>query len=424
MKIAVLGGGFAGLAASNILNNKGHEVTVFEQAPVPGGLASGFKEPQWGWWLERTYHHAFNNDKAIIAFARKVGHDPLVFRSPITASMVGENNYRIIPVDTPQDFLLMPGLALPDKVRAGVVLAFLKLSPFLRYYEKTTARDFLGKTQGERTWNVLWKELFKKKFGSHADDILASFIWARVHKRTKHLGYPNGGFQALANQAVQHIRGKGVVFRFGEGVSEVVREGGGFRVLTNKNGNEKFDAVVSTLPTPITAKAAAAVLPEAYLKKLARLRYLSAQTLVLETDKPILDRVYWLNVSSSNIPLMVVVQHTNLVDKKRYGGKHIAYIAWYGERTGPLFTMQKEEIVSLVAQSLAKAGFSLEKPIKSFLFRADYAQPIFDKEFLKNVPQGKTPAPGFFIANLDMSYPYDRGVNYAVEVGERVALFI
>ncbi len=45
---------------------------------------------------------------------------------------------------------------------------------------------------------------------------------------------------------------------------------------------------------------------------------------------------------------------------------------------------------------------------------------IFDKEFLKNKPDFETPLKGFYIANLDMTYPYDRGTNYAVALGKKV----
>jgi len=58
------------------------------------------------------------------------------------------------------------------------------------------------------------------------------------------------------------------------------------------------------------------------------------------------------------------------------------------------------------------------------MFKAPFAQPIFDKEFVKNKPYFITPVKNFFIANLDMTYPYDRGTNYAVKLGKEVAKFI
>ncbi|HEX8991445.1 MAG TPA: FAD-dependent oxidoreductase, partial [Anaerolineales bacterium] len=53
MKIAIIGAGFGGLAAAYDLRKAGHAVTIFESADYVGGLASGFKEPYWDWWVEK-----------------------------------------------------------------------------------------------------------------------------------------------------------------------------------------------------------------------------------------------------------------------------------------------------------------------------------------------------------------------------------
>jgi len=49
MKVAIIGAGYAGMAAAYDLARAGSKVTIFESSHQPGGLASGFREPHWDW---------------------------------------------------------------------------------------------------------------------------------------------------------------------------------------------------------------------------------------------------------------------------------------------------------------------------------------------------------------------------------------
>ncbi|MEK7522630.1 MAG: FAD-dependent oxidoreductase [Patescibacteria group bacterium] len=430
MKIAILGGGITGLTAAYCLAKKNHQVTLFEKEKVLGGLAVGFKNNDWNWYLERAYHHLFANDYDILNFAKEIGFDKVFFRSPVTASLhefvirnsqlnnstITDYGLRIFPMDTPIDLFKFPLLGLIDKLRDRIVIAFLKLSPFLSIYEKQTSEEFLRKTMGKNVWNVLWQQLFRGKYGDYAGIILASFIWARIKKRTKALGYIEGGFQTFINVIEEQLKNLKVEMLKGNGVGEIKKQGDKFII-----NNTLYDVVISTLPTPILIKVSQQILPENYLQKLSKIKYLHALTLILETDKPILDKTYWLNISTSKIPIMGIVQHTNFIDKKNYGGKHLAYLGWYLKREDKLMKMKKEELVKLVLPYLNKIQNSEFRIQNSFLFKAPFAQPIFDKKFVKNKPDFITPIKNFFIANLDMTYPYDRGTNYAVKLGKTVA---
>ncbi len=430
MNIAVLGGGFTGLTSAYYLRKKGYDVTLFEKNTVLGGLASGFRSQNWDWPLEYAYHHLFANDSDILNFARETGFKGIFFRSPETASLFparydstqksDEDNYRIFPVDTPQDFLRLPMLSVSDKIRAGAVLAFLKVSPFLPLFESVSAETFLKKTMGNQVWKVMWEQLLRKKFGKYAGNILTSFFWARITKRTKNLGYIEGGFQAFIDYLENINLDLGVAIRKGTGIDEIKREGEKFHIL-----GEPFDAVISTLPTPVMTKVTQNVFPSDYLEKFTRLRYLNALVVILETRDPLLNTTYWLNISVEKLPLMFIGQHTNFIDKIHYGGNHLCYIGYYLEKDNPLMKKTKEELVEFLSPHLKTITKKNDLTIiNTHLFKAPFAQPIFDKAFVENMPHFETPVKNFFIANLDMTYPYDRGTNYAVKLGKQVATLV
>ena len=184
---------------------------------------------------------------------------------------------------------------------------------------------------------------------------------------------------------------------------------------------EEFDMVISTAPTQVLVKLGADLLPKQYIDKLNGIKYLHALVLVLETDKSILDKTYWLNICTESVPMMVLVQHTNFVDKKYYGGKHIAYIGYYLKQSDRLLKKSKQELIDYLTPYLSDISTNKFIITDSYRFVGPYAQAIFDKEFPSLKPDYITPIKNFFIANLDMTYPYDRGTNFAVKMGREVA---
>ena len=53
-------------------------------------------------------------------------------------------------------------------------------------------------------------------------------------------------------------------------------------------------------------------------------------------------------------------------------------------------------------------------------FQDPYAQPVFPVNYSKHIPAFEVER-GLFVANMSLVYPYDRGTNYAVELGLSVA---
>jgi hypothetical protein len=58
---------------------------------------------------------------------------------------------------------------------------------------------------------------------------------------------------------------------------------------------------------------------------------------------------------------------------------------------------------------------------KSWFFREKYAQPVPPIDHSRNIPDLATPIPGLYWASMSQVYPWDRGTNYAVEIGQAVA---
>src|SRR5882724_10772082 len=423
MKIAIIGAGFTGLSAAYYLTKQGHEVTVFEKDPHPGGLAVGYQEKAWEWTLEKHYHHWFTNDAAVLELAREIGH-PVLIKRPKTSVYV---NGKIYQFDSPKEVLLFPELSFIDRFRMAAVVGLLRYNPFWKPLEKINASTFLPKAMGEKAYKMIWEPQFRNKFGEFARDVSLAWFWARITKRTPSLAYPEGGFLAFANHLVKVIKQQGGTVLFNNELIAITNEKKtSLQVKSNnKTTSYTFDKVIFTLPTFLFMKTAPQ-LPKHYTQKMVRLKGLGATNLVLRLKKPFFrNNTYWLSVCDTNSPVMAIVEHTNYMDKSHYDNEHIVYLGNYLPPTHPEFLMTKEEKLKLFDPFLRKINPDYKKNLIGYeLFKAPFAQPVIPTNYSRMIPSMKTPLPNVYLANIEQVYPWDRGTNYAVALGKKVAKLI
>ncbi|MEK7571166.1 MAG: FAD-dependent oxidoreductase [Patescibacteria group bacterium] len=423
MKIAIIGAGFTGLSAAYRLTKKGHQVTVFEKDELPGGLAIGYQEKGWEWSLEKHYHHWFTNDPFILGLAKEIGF-PVLTKRPKASVYV---NNKIYQLDSPMALLTFPELPLIDRLRMAVIFAVLRLNPLWQPLEKINANTFLTTYMGKKAYGMLWEPQLRNKMGKYADDISLVWFWSRVSKRTPSLAYPKGGFLSFANAVVATIEKNGSKVIYNAETQEIT-DGEKVRIKSKINGKSKtetFDRVIVTLPSFLFLKMTPQ-LPASYTKKLVRLRGLAATNMVLRLKKPFLPNdTYWLSICKHNSPVMVLVEHTNMIDKKYYNNEHLLYIGNYPERDSELFNKTKEQTLAYYHKFLEEIHPGYKKDIIGYeLFKAPFGQPIVPVNYSKLIPPMQTPLPHVFLANIEQVYPHDRGTNYAVELGEKVARLV
>ena len=122
---------------------------------------------------------------------------------------------------------------------------------------------------------------------------------------------------------------------------------------------------------------------------------------------------------------MAVVEHTNFMDKKQYNNEHLLYLGNYLPADSKRFSMEKEEVLKLFDPFLKKINANYKKNLIDYeLFKVPFAQPIIPTNYSKMIPPFNTPMPKVYLANIEQVYPWDRGTNYAVELGEKITDYI
>jgi protoporphyrinogen oxidase len=426
MKVAIVGAGIAGLSAAYDLLAAGYQVTLYEAADHTGGLAAGFRDPRWQWPLEKFYHHLFTSDKSIIGLVAELGmRDELFFPRPVTSILYQD---QIVPFDSPKAWLTFPGFNWLDVARFGLVSAYLRFSKPWRRLEKDTAAAWLRRWYGDKIYEILWRPLLIGKFGPYYQEANMAWMWARLHVRSPRLGYFVGGFQAFADRLTAAVGQRGGTIRLNCGVENIRPHESGL-LLTAAGTQTAFDrCLVTTAPALLSRMAPD--LPEAYHQRLANLKSMGAVVLVLALKRPLLAKTYWLNLpadsadkSRNPVPFLALVEHTNYIDKKHYGGDHILYCGDYALPDHHYFEMAQDELTQLFTAALGRFNpdFRPDWVRRSWLFRARYAQPVPVVNHSHNIPALQTPIPGLFLATMSQVYPWDRGTNYAVEIGRRAA---
>lgn len=418
MNVGVLGGGALGLAAALRLAQAGQRVTLIEREPQLGGLATGFAVGPSS--LEKFYHHIFRTDTTIIGFIHELGLDGrLLWGQPNTSTLAGG---RIVSLGGVPDLLKLPLLPPVDRARFLAGMAVLKAIPNERVFGGWTAARWMPRLMGRRVYAVMWEPVLRGKFGPRADDIAMSWLWSRVHERSLRLGYLRGGFQQLYDAFGERIRGLGGSVLLGISANRILSQGKTVEVQTTSGEVHTFDRLLVTLPTRLFTQLAPQ-LPAEFVQRYPGPEHYGAHVVILGLDRPLLPGVYWLNINDRDLPFLALVEHTNFLPPADYGGLHLVYLGNYVAMDHPLLGQSETEVLDAFLPAVARIrpGFDPTWVRQHWLFRAPYAQPIVTTHYLASLPPHRTPLPNVFVANMAHVYPQDRGQNYSMRLGERMA---
>jgi protoporphyrinogen oxidase len=453
MRVAVIGAGMTGLAAAYRLGRDGHRCDVYERWPGLGGQVAtleldGADEP-----IERYYHHLFTSDRHIAALYQELGMEAAIEWRPSSVAFFADGSSH--PFVTPLDLLRFSPLSLPARLRMGLAVLWLQrrhtdVAPF----ESITAREWIGRAMGDEAWREVWGPLLRGKFGDRAEDISMAWLWSKLtlrrqikgaEARQELLGYPRGSWQPLLERLGEEIRARGgrvlidrPAVRIGlvdggfevrAGAADSFRRGHDPREFDVAGDPERYDAVLATVPSDIFAALLdprlAGAVGRDYLDRLAAIEYHTALCLLLELDCSFTP-YYWTNIADGELPFVGLIEHTNLVERERYGGRHLLYVANYVAPGDALLELDAEQLLAAYEPGLRKVNpaFRRQWVRKPWVFREPAAQPIVTVGYRERMPPLETGVSGLVLANTTQIYPEDRGTNYSVRLGGEAAALL
>lgn len=427
--IGIVGGGIMGVSLAYRLAKAGLKVSVYERSDNLGGLA-GYMEYD-GVRMDRFYHTILSSDITMQNLIEECG---VADKRHFTVTKQGFfDNGKLYDFNSPVDFALFPPLNPFQRFRLGLQIIAAQFESDWQKMDMVPVEDWLVKVSGQGAYKKVWKPLLRAKFDTTAEDVPATYIWSRLRRMMgtrkgatskEMMSYLENGYITLIEAIAKKAEALGAEFHVKAPIEEIVVENGRALGLKLAGQLQKFDAVVSTLASPILSN----LIPGGrsdFRALLAKQTYLGVICPLLILKKRLLP-YYVLNITDESIPFTAVVETTNLIDPKHTKGYHLVYLPKYIAPDSDLQNWSDEQIKAEWMKHFKRMFPNYaESDIAEFVVqRAKYVEPIRPMGTLDEIPDIKTPIDRLYMGNTVMIYPElgngEAATRFAAKIAERV----
>lgn len=403
MKIAVVGGGFTGLALSYKLSKLGHQVKLFERDRQLGGLATYHNYGSFIW--DKFYHVILPSDIHLISFIHELGlGEKLNWEQTFTGYYHNNTSYS---VSNTKEFLRFPLLSYLSKIKLAYTILKASKTKNWQKLETLPLEKWLVNTGGRKNFEKFWKPLLLAKLGKEYKRVSAVFIWTYIKRlfeardssaKKEHMGYVNGGYKTIIEAIEQQIEFSGSGIFTHTAVKEILPANGKLK-LSHGNKTEQFDKIIFTGPSGLLEKI---VNPELFsagqIKK--AVEYLGVICLILITKKPV-TRFYVLNIADEKSPFTGVIGLSTIVNTSQTNGNYVTYFPKYLHSTDPILQKSDEEIINTFLKGIKNMFNDIREDdiVDIYVNRATRVQPLQVINYSKIIPSVKSKHPDFYILN-------------------------
>lgn len=358
-RVAVVGGGLAGLAAGSALASSGLQVTLFERRPYLGGRASSYQHPGTGEIVDNCQHVLLGCCTNLLEFYARTGvadqirwFDRLTFLEPGgRASEIGPSALPA-PLHTTPAFLRAACLELSDKL--AIARAMVALAPSTPRDKGESFLSWLRRHgQTERAIDRFWRTVLVSALNEEIDRISVPYA-AQVMRESflksaaaGRMGVPTVPLTDLYNSAGNYIRENGGSIQFRTAVDSFRADLSQVKVAVGGR-DEAFDYVVLALPFDGLAR----ILPDTSASQSLR------DSLTRFETSPITGIHLWFDRDISDLEHAVLLDrtiqwmfHKSKLQRRDSNG-HGSYVELVVSSSKVLVERTKQEIVDLAVREL------------------------------------------------------------------------
>lgn len=408
-KVIIIGAGLSGLATGEILA-KHFNVEIFEAAPFIGGLAATFEFN--GKRIPNFYHHIIKSNTTTLDYLRRFGNMNKLKWKKVKIAIGIEN--KINTINSISEFSRFNYLTLYEKMRFGLfgLYTILLLNPN-KIPEGLDAETWLNKYAGSSITKKIFYHLYSRnKFNIPLNQISAKQFANRLYEKEVQdfFTFPETSYQPIIDGLENSIKTNKGRIKTNSNITEINLND---KYIMESNKKINYDLIINTIPFEIFLKLSKG-LPKNYKNQLSKVKYCPGVGLVFATEDFLDKNIYWINLFNEKIH--IIIQHSVICDV--YGDK-INWCLRYGGSEEDLSLSEeqiKEEYLSIIKKYFPKAKIKWVKVMKT-----KFAEPIYDIDYHKYMPDYKTPIDGLYFSGIQLTYPKIRNMNVALESGIKTA---
>lgn len=404
-KVAIIGGGLAGLAAGCALSDSGFKVTLFERRPYVGGRASSYEHPGTGEVVDNCQHVLLGCCTNLVHFYQQLGvsekihwFDQLTFIEPGGRASRITPSFLPAPLHNLPSFFAASSLSLKDKLAIGRALtSMMRRSSvpddpeqnFLEWlqHHKQTPRAI------ERFWKVvlvsaLNEDLDRTSVRYAAQVFRESFLKSAAAGK---MGVPRVPLSELYGSATEYIRSRGGEVLLRCSVSSIKPLESSVRIAGG-GGEQEFDYAVLAVPF----QGVQVLLPvDAATEPLK-------ENLNKFEASPITGIHLWFDREITPLPHAVLLDRTIqwMFQKTKFHDREGSYIELVVSASKSLVEKSRQEILDLALAELGEF-FPMAKEVKvvkAAVIKEVYATYSVLPGLDRYRPPAKTVWPGVFLA--------------------------
>jgi protoporphyrinogen oxidase len=409
-RVAVLGGGLAGLACAYELARAGVEVTVIEREEHLGGMASSFSVDREGETFTYDFgpHRFHTTDEELIAHvkeildgnhlkARRLSRIVLFgrfFDYPLQAGNVLRNLPPLVLIRSFLDYFWV-------RFAERVGLSHLSDDNFQGWVTKRFGRTlyelFFGRYTG-KTWKMPPEQIS----GDWASQRISQLDLIDTVRKTllrpsdaprglvTEFIYPReGGIGEIARGYARELEAMGATLVTNAPVTRAHREGNRIVAVDYGGptaGTVEADEFISTIPITVLARTVRPAAPPEVTDAIGRLKYASIIFVYVQLAKPSVTPDSWMYLPESRLTVHRISEFKNFSPHCAPPDKTMVCAEITCRVGDEHWRADDEELARIAVSDLRELGFlEPHEVLGTFVKKIPYAYPIYDLEYKQNL---------------------------------------